>query len=67
MSDPRRATVTGRYARYYMVLYPPGEDEPADFKLVVTYHRRVRGQLRQLTISDKLMGRLLRVHWSDRV
>jgi hypothetical protein len=39
----------GRHARFYGVYHLP-----------VTYHKVIKGRLRQLTISDKLMRKVLR-------
>lgn len=50
---PVRA-VNGRWARYYLTA-PTTDTDP----LCVTYHRRIRGKLRQLTISAKLMRQVL--------
>jgi len=44
----------GRWARYYLT--PPTTDTDP---LVVTYHRNVNGTLRQLTVSPKLLRRVL--------
>lgn len=46
--------VNGRWARYYLTA-PTTDTDP----LCVTYHRRIRGKLRQLTISAKLMRQVL--------
>lgn len=49
-------TVNGRWARYYIA----GErGAPDRFWMPVTYHRRVRGKTRQLTVSAKLLRRVL--------
>lgn len=46
----------GRHARFYM-----GPRGAADrFCMAVTYHRRVGGRTRQLTVSAKLLRRMLR-------
>jgi hypothetical protein len=49
-------TINGRWARYYVA----GERGLDRFYIAVTYHRRVRGQTRQLTVSPKLMRKMLR-------
>lgn len=50
-------TANGRWARFYIA----GERGAADrLYMAVTYHRRVRGKTRQLTLSPKLMRRMLR-------
>lgn len=49
-------TANGRHARFY-VAGKPGADR---FYLPVTYHRRVGARTRQLTISPKLLRRMLR-------
>jgi hypothetical protein len=46
----------GRWARYYLPT-PPRVDMDG---LAVTYHKRVKGKLRQLSISPKLMRKVLR-------
>lgn len=51
---PRRSTTTtcnGRFARFY------GSE---GYWLPVTYHKRVNGRLRQLTVSPKLLRKVLR-------
>lgn len=45
----------GRWARYYL----PAADTRID-PLAVTYHKRVKGKLRQLTLSARLMRKVLR-------
>jgi hypothetical protein len=50
-------TFNGRWARFYIA----GERGTADrFYMPVTYHRRMRGKTRQLTVSPKLLRKVLR-------
>lgn len=45
------AGVNGRWSRCYIT---------RDCVIAVTYHRNIRGKLRQLTISPRLMSKVLR-------
>jgi hypothetical protein len=46
----------GRWARYYLPTPARTDIDP----LVVTYHKPVGGKLRQLSVSPKLMRKMLR-------
>jgi hypothetical protein len=50
-------TVDGRWARFYIA----GErGAPDRFSMAVTYHRPVRGKRRQMSVSPRLLARMLR-------
>lgn len=48
--------VNGRFARFYMT---------GDFALAVTYHKRVGKRTRPMTLSPKLMERVLQIERND--